>query len=925
MCRALDAMLPSFDATHIDEQVALDCLEGRLSPSARKETMTHVDRCDACRQLLAVLARAIDEGGDPQTPEAVGADARIGDYVILDTIGAGAMGWVYRAHDPRLDRLVALKLVRHPAVSTARVRTEARALARLNHPNVVAVLASGRSEFGPWIVMEYVDGWTLDDWAAATSPSIEQRTRALLDAARGLDAAHAAGIVHGDFKPSNVLVGRDGRVRVADFGLASSRTDALPSAIEGRLEDSVEALGSVTGTHGPGGTPAYMAPEVLHGASPTFRSDQFSYCVAAWELLSAGRPFHGTTLELLLRAIETGSPTGSMDLPGAWRGALQRGLHVDPDTRHSGLRALSAAVRRPHARSSWAGRVIAATMLVGSAAWLWPQPNVCAEPARASERLLSETRRLAVHEGLAQAGHPAAETIDALNAWSSEWSEARRTACDGQATVPEQCLENTLAKLDGRLRALTEGESPSGGPLHGIRRPSTCLDASGTTSIAQSPAATRLRRELAVTRGNYAHRMREDSRRAFVLLVEKADVLGISELQGETRFTLARIHRGLGDRAASLSSYEAAYFYAIDAGDDETAVDSATGAAQIHGYNYADLENAERWLEHARSHLPSTFRSTGRVRLEMIHGEILMDAGRPDDAETHLDLALEIMPPETSLRLEASVYSTAAQLASVRQDNERATELFSRAVKLHESRGEAGAADLARPLNGLAAMAALSGRLEEAAALWTRAAALFDKRSIRDDYATLEVNLGVLRTMQGKHEAALVHYRTACTELVALSGDSGMEVASCFHNMALTYIELQRWPEAAAAARRAVAAALATNPPLIERSVSPLSNLGMTLAEMGDYPGAIAAYRRSVASRTDLVADGGTAELRSGLVGTSLDLVEILRDAGQLEAARTESGKIAALLAAVTEPEVREKHASRHAELAATLAPGAPP
>ena len=917
-------MFPSSDATHIDEQAALDCLEGRLSPSVREQAMAHVDRCEACRQLLAVLARAIDEGGDPQTPAAVGPDTRIGDYVIRDTIGAGAMGWVYRAHDPRLDRIVALKLVRHPAVSTARVRAEARALARLNHPNVVAVLASGHSEFGPWIVMEYVDGWTLDDWAAATSPSIEQRTRALLEAARGLDAAHTAGIVHGDFKPSNVLVGRDGRVRVADFGLASSRTDDLPSATEGRIEDSGEALGSVTGTHAPGGTPAYMAPEVLQGATSTFRSDQFSFCVTAWELLSTERPFHGSTFELLLRAIETGSPTGAMSLPDAWRGPLRRGLHVDPDARHSGLHALSATVRRPHARNPWTGRIVAATMLAGTAAWLWPQPHVCLESARAAQRLVSETRMLAVHNGLVQAGHPAAEIIDALNAWSSEWSEARKTACDGRATVPEQCLENALAKLDGRLRALTEGESPAGGPLHGIRRPSTCLDASGSTNVAQSPAAARLRRELNVARGNYAHRMREDSRRAFVLLVGKADTLGVSELQGETRFTLARIHRGLGDRAASLSSYEAAYFYAIDAGDDETAVDSATGAAQIHGYNYADLENAERWLEHARSHLPSTFRSTSRVKLEMVHGEILMDAGRPDDAETHLDLALEIMPPETSLRLEASLYSTAGQLASVRQDNERATELFSRAVELHERRGEAGSADLARPLNGLATAAALSGQLEEAAALWTRAAALFDKRSMRDDYATLEVNLGILRAMQGDHEAAVVHYETACTELVALSGESGMEVASCFHNMALSYIQLQRWPECAAAARRAAAAALNSNPPLIERSVSPLSNLGLALLEMRDYPGAIAAYRRSVASRTELVADGGTADLRSGLVRASLDLVETLRDAGHLEVARVESAKVTALLTAVTDPEAREKHASRHAELAATLVVGAP-
>jgi eukaryotic-like serine/threonine-protein kinase len=287
----------------------------------------------------------------------------LGRYFILDRLGSGGMGIVYAAYDPELDRKVAIKLLRPGragAEAGARLLREAQAMARLSHPNVLAVHDVGTFGDQVFVAMELVDGADLRQWLAASPRSEREVLDVFLKAGRGLAAAHAAGLVHLDFKPANVLVGRDGRVRVADFGLAQA---------EGGEES------------GGAGTRGYMAPEQLTSQPVDARTDQFSFCVSLYEALYGARPFAPDSFEV------EDSPPGSR-VPIRLRRLLLRGLAPDPAGRFASMDDLLAALEndpRP-VRRRWA-MTLALTAVVGSAllglGWIWRErAQVCRERRR---------------------------------------------------------------------------------------------------------------------------------------------------------------------------------------------------------------------------------------------------------------------------------------------------------------------------------------------------------------------------------------------------------------------------------------------------------------------------------------------------------------------------------------------------------------
>jgi serine/threonine protein kinase len=257
-----------------------------------------------------------------------------GAYRIERAIGEGGMGVVYLARDVRLERDVAIKL--GSSVSTAalaRAGREALALARLSHPNVVAVFQIGEVGGRLYIAMEHVAGGNARQWVAASSRGWREIVALYAAAGDGLAAAHAAGLVHRDVKPDNVLVGDDGRPRVADFGLARGAvsTDGAPDAAMPSSE-SVTQTGTILGT------PAYMAPEQLAGEDLDPRADQFSFCASLWEALFGTRPFAGKTPQEIGAAIARGEPRPepterARRVPRHVIAALVRGLHRDRDQR----------------------------------------------------------------------------------------------------------------------------------------------------------------------------------------------------------------------------------------------------------------------------------------------------------------------------------------------------------------------------------------------------------------------------------------------------------------------------------------------------------------------------------------------------------------------------------------------------------------
>lgn len=298
--------------------------------------------------------------------QGLGPGAIVGRYVVLSKIGAGGMGEVFLALDPELDRKVALKLLRAGGTelipeAQARLLREAQALARLNHPHVVAIHDVGEHQGAIWLAMEYVQGITLARWESEKRRSWRDVLDVLTPVAQGLSAAHESGLVHRDTKPENIMIGADGRVRVMDLGLARAVApreglrefeSVVPATATLAPEDPVQ----VTRAGALVGTPAYMSPEQFMGQSVDERTDVFSFSVTLWEALMGERPFTGDTGEQVMAAVLRGqlraAPRDSVSrrVPPWLIRVCVKGLAVDPSHRFQSMRELLGTVESQRAR-----------------------------------------------------------------------------------------------------------------------------------------------------------------------------------------------------------------------------------------------------------------------------------------------------------------------------------------------------------------------------------------------------------------------------------------------------------------------------------------------------------------------------------------------------------------------------------------------
>ncbi len=317
---------------------------------------THLDGCDSCRRAVAAAA------AEHTLPKAApGADLnpgqRINRYEVERELGRGGMGVVYMARDLTLDRHVALKLLhaRRDEAAQARLLWEAQVMAKLAHQHVVPVFELGDWRGDLYLVMELVSGVTLDTWLKAGKHPRKEILAAFIQAGRGLAAAHAAGVVHRDFKPANVLMGIDGRARVTDFGL--SRPGPSPAALQ--LPAMATPVLTREGTLM--GTLVYMAPEQLDGKMATEQSDQFSFCLSLAEALSGTRPFDGATFSELAVS-HAGKPSLARSIPSPVRAVLRKGLESDPLRRFTSMAALLNALERAQFLG-W--KAVAATVSAG--------------------------------------------------------------------------------------------------------------------------------------------------------------------------------------------------------------------------------------------------------------------------------------------------------------------------------------------------------------------------------------------------------------------------------------------------------------------------------------------------------------------------------------------------------------------------------
>ncbi|MCY1070454.1 serine/threonine-protein kinase [Nannocystis sp. RBIL2] len=484
----------------------------------------------AYADTLALTRTAVAD--DPVAPQPLDPDAPLergqllGRYIILERVGAGGMGVVYAAFDPGLDRKVALKLLGRPEGKReddshgpgARLRREAKALARLAHPNVVGVHDAGEVDGRVYVAMEFVPGVTLRHYLAEHKLPWRDVLALFVAAGRGLQAAHAAGLVHRDFKPENVLVGDDGRVRVLDFGLArtseleepgpeghvpkasgdapppwasglrerlpleaSGLRERLPLEASGLRELLPEASGAhfdigslvsvdsrLTRVGALVGTPAYMAPEQFMGLPTSPRTDQFSFCVALWEAVHGAHPFGDGGAVALLQAISRGKlrPIPRDKRTPAWLPrALARGLSVDPRARWPDVGALLDVLERRALRSRRARRSgaagLALGLLLGAGVWGYAQSDgddeVCRGGALALAGAWDPTRRAQVHTALLATGRAHARaTADRVVATLDAWTAAWLAAHADACRATHVRHEQSQGLLDLRMTCLDE-------------------------------------------------------------------------------------------------------------------------------------------------------------------------------------------------------------------------------------------------------------------------------------------------------------------------------------------------------------------------------------------------------------------------------------------------------------------------------------
>ncbi len=333
----------------LDENSVLAFAQGTLSPAACSEIDEHLRTCERCTLLVGEAAKSLYPA--QEAPSATGtphlaAGTLVGRYVIERCVARGGGGTVYEAHDPQLKRKVALKLINIPSIDgqtpdavQARVLREAETMAKLSHPGVVQAHDAGLYEGQVYIVLEYVEGETLTRWQQRQARSWREIVDAFRAAGEGLASIHEANLAHGDFKPDNVLVARDGRVRITDFGLARP--------IEGAIEAQASADKAASGHEGltaAGGTPAFMAPEQREGQVRNVLSDQYSFCVALFLALFGRHPSDDRAPASAGAPSSKPGPEGTRGVPSAVVAVLLRGASREAARRYPSMVALLAAL-----------------------------------------------------------------------------------------------------------------------------------------------------------------------------------------------------------------------------------------------------------------------------------------------------------------------------------------------------------------------------------------------------------------------------------------------------------------------------------------------------------------------------------------------------------------------------------------------------
>ena len=778
-------------------------------------------------QPQTVDERSARSGRHPA--EALTRGTSVGRYLLLEPLGEGGMGVVYSGYDPELDRQIAIKLlkVHDGAGSRERLLGEAQALARLSHPNVVAVHDVGTFGDHVFVAMERVDGETLTSWLRSGARTVRQIVEVFVAAGEGLAAAHRAGLVHRDFKPDNVMVGADGRIRVLDFGVARSIGAAAsdgpaPIAVAAAAEAgaSPSLPPPLTQAGAVVGTPAFMAPEQHLGQPIDERADQFSFCVALYWALYGALPFAGATPAEYaenLRAARVAEAAPGARVPRWLREVLLRGLSAAPTERHPSMAALLTALRtdpgrrRRRALEAALALTLTAALVGGVVAVERRQLRLCGGAAGKLAGIWDDGRRAAIRSSFAATGKPYADTVlrtveRAFDDYAQRWAAMTTDACEATHVRRQQspelldlrmsCLADELTQLktigdlfthaDG---ALVDRAAQTAQSLPPLER---CADVAGLRAPMPPPAdaATRQRvrevqKELAEIHAlDLAGRYDDGIRRATAAVV-RARSLGYRPVEAAAQLGLGQLEVDRGDFARAAVPLRSAVAAAWAGRDDEVAAAAAIRLLEATGLGQQHYEEADSWADLADASLARLPRRDALAGgLYQLRSGLRRQEGRADDALADARRALD-----TELRLwgrdhhqVALAYRALGLVYYERAAYADALDCLGRAVAIDERALGPEHPEMVPLYSAMANVYADTGDHQRAQAFYARGLRIYERvNPDHPDLASIYSNMGDDLESQGKLREARDRYERAFAVAQRVRGPSRSTAVAEIH------------------------------------------------------------------------------------------------------------------------------------------------
>ncbi len=846
----------------LEESTVLDFVQGRLGREEISKLEQHLDVCPSCRMVVAQAAdcsshdaeatfvegrgraapvkssivrasrQSAARGAPPASTLARGAS--VGRFLILQEIGAGGMGVVYAAYDPELDRKVAIKLLRWRALSEQvahdtriRFKREAQAMARLDHPNVISVHDVGVHGDQIFLAMELVEGWTFRGWLKEKHRGWQEILSVLRKAGEGLAAAHRAGLVHRDFKPDNVLVGRDGRVRVSDFGLARAveELDGPPSVAvtttSQALESDLTRVGTILGT------PAYMPPEQRAGLPTDARADQFAFCVTLYEALYGSRPF-GSELGQAPDGF-TLPPPPKRDVPAWLHRVLARGLAASPDDRFASMDDLLRALEGPRRSVPLWARAVAVVLALSIAGAWWAYrsrqsaAHTCSDVDHALVGIWDAPKKHAVQSSILATGQPWAAAAWAtverdLDRYAAEWVALSRSTCEATQRreassaledLRRACLTRRLDELAAVTRVLATVDNDVAQravqAVQSLDSPKECEDIANLMSQVE-PLLDPVRR----ARVQEIHALLADAEAAIdagkVTLateaaqkaLEEAREVGYAPALAEAMTLRAALLADAGEPKAAVPMLREAVQAALRGRDDQAAIGAYTVLVTVLGSHLALFDealDAGRTADAllARLHSPAGLRR--RLLLAVV--DVYLMQGDFMSAETALQQALALFDSSLPNVQRARAMDGMGDIRFQQGRLQEAKAYYREAQEIRRAALGDNHPVLSDSHQKLAAVEWGEGRYEQAIRLFQQAREVLGPEERDAPLAlSLTANVGVIMVDRGQVDEGLAVLRGVLPRFEATYGRDHPEVARIRMQIGVALGKLGQYAEA---------------------------------------------------------------------------------------------------------------------------------